>query len=160
MLFPSAPQAHPSTPTTPPPTFTVAVLRAALAKAHRQTPEHGARLDRAAAIIATRAIERIGGGWLVESEREPSRFYLVSQDGMGTRCMCPDYRQRGGLACKHMLSVKLLALCERLAARAETEQAPEPIPFPTPTLDPDVPIPFILTPEAEAALDAPAPQPA
>jgi hypothetical protein len=142
------------------PTFGVNVLRAALAKAHRQAPEYGPRLDRAAAIIATRDIERVGGGWLVESEREPQCFYLVTQDGMGTKCMCPDYRQRGGLACKHMLAVRLLALCERLAARLEAEQASEPIPFPAPTLDPDAPIPFELTPEAIRVLDTPEPQPA
>ncbi len=151
--------ATPSVNGTTVPTFGVNVLRAALAKAHRHAPEHGARLDRAAAIVATRAIERIGGGWLVESEREPQRFYLVSQDGMGTKCMCADYRNRGGLACKHMLAVRLLALCERLAARAEAEEAP-PIPLPTPTLDPDAPIPFELTPLADQALDAPEPMPA
>jgi hypothetical protein len=155
MQYPSAPQAQSTAPD-----ISLATLRAALTKAHKQAPEHGARLDRAAAIIATRAIERIGGGWLVESEREPQRFYLVSQDGMGVKCMCPDYRQRGGLACKHMLAVRLLALCERLAARLEAEQATEPIPFPTPALDPDAPIPFELTPEAITVLDGPNPEPA
>jgi hypothetical protein len=74
--------------------------------------------------------------------------------------MCTDYRQRGGLVCGHMLAVRLLALCERLAARLEAEQAAEPIPFPQPALDPDAPIPFELTPLAERVLDAPEPPPA
>ena len=75
--------ATPSTYPTMVPTFGVNVLREALARAHRQEPEHGARLDRAACIVATRTIERTAGGWLVESEREPARYYLVSQSPPG-----------------------------------------------------------------------------
>jgi hypothetical protein len=140
--------ATPSTNGTTVPTFGVNILREALAKAHRQAPEHGSRLDRAANIVALRNIERISGGWLVESEREPGSYYLVSQDGMGVRCICLDYRNRGGLLCKHILAVRLLALCEKLAAK----QSNEPIPFPVPTLDPDQPIPFVLTDKAHTAL--------
>lgn len=136
------------------PTFGVNVLRKALGCAHRQAPQHGARLDRAAAIVATRNIERTAGGWLVESERQPYTYYLVSEDAMGVRCICQDYRQRGGLLCKHILAVRLLALCERLAKC----QQDNVIPFPTPTLDPDAPIPFVLTGRALAVLDA-APKP-
>jgi hypothetical protein len=53
-----------ATPTVNPttaPTFGVNVLRAALARAHQQAPEAGCRLDRAAAIVATRSIERFAG---------------------------------------------------------------------------------------------------
>jgi hypothetical protein len=57
------PYATPNVNGTTVPTSGVNVLRAALAKAHRQAPEHGARLDRAIAIIATR--DR------AEPEREP-----------------------------------------------------------------------------------------
>ena len=91
------------------PTFGVDVLRRALARAHRQAPEHGARLDRAAAIVATRNIEPTAGGWLVESEREPGRYYLVTQNAFGVQCICQEYRNRGGLLCKHILATRLLA---------------------------------------------------
>ncbi len=142
----ATPEIQPSTV----PTFGVNILREALARAHRQCPQHGARLDRAAAIVATRNIERTAGGWLVESEREPGRYYLVTQSAFGVACICQDYRNRGGLLCKHILATKLLALCERLAARTQDNV----ILFPTPTLDPDAPIPFVLTEKALAVLDA------
>src|SRR5919202_6597005 len=94
------------------PTFGVNVLRMALARAHRQSPQHGCRLDRASAIVATRNIERTAGGWLVESEREAGRYYLVTQSAFGVACICQDYRNRNGLLCKHIVATKLLGLCE------------------------------------------------
>jgi hypothetical protein len=154
------PTAQPTTPTPVVPTFSLPTLRQALAALHAEQPEHGARLDRAAAILATRTLERFGTGWLVESETLPGQYYLVSRDGYGARCLCPDYRERGGLACKHILAVTLLARCERL--ETDTEQvardAGNVTPFPVATLDPDAPIPFELTAKALAELDRPDPE--
>lgn len=126
------------------PEFSLATLRAALAEFE---PQYGARAVRAASIVACRHINPWGPGYLVESECEPERYYLVSRDAFGTRCMCQDYLRRK-LDCKHILATRLLTRCECLAA--EFERAP--LPFPVPTLDLDAPIPFELTPLADAAL--------
>ena len=142
----ATPSAQPSTPA-----ISLATLRAVLAELHAQEPEHGARLDRAASIVAIRSIERTAGGYLVESERDPGTFYLVTLSPFGAACICQDYRRRNGLACKHILATKLLRLCERMAA----EQAP--IPFPTRYYsDSDR---FVLTAKGLAALEAAAPEP-
>ena len=152
--------AQPTTPAPVVPTFSLPTLRQALAALHAEQPEHGARLDRAAAILATRTLERFGASWLVESESHPGQYYMVTRDGYGARCLCPDYRERGGLACKHILAVTLLARCERLETDAEQAVRDEGnvVPFPTPTLDPDQPIPFELTTKALAELDRPDPE--
>ena len=144
------PETQPTTTAIPTPTFGAdfEILRDALAIAHRQQPQHGKRLDRAATIVAIRRIEPTEGGYLVESETEADHWYLVTGNAFGARCMCHDYQARGGLLCKHILATKLLALCERLAAR----RAPEPTPLPQRAYtDADR---FVLTPQGEAALAA------
>jgi hypothetical protein len=49
-------------------------------------------------------------GWRVRSARNPSRFYLVSGDGAGFRCTCPDFQshapQDPAWRCKHVLAVQ------------------------------------------------------
>ena len=152
-MVPVTPETQPTTTTIPAPTFGLDILRDALALAHRQQPQHGKRLDRAANIVAIRRIEPTEGGYLVESETEADRWYLMTVNAFGARCMCHDYEARGGLLCKHILATKLLALCERLAAR----RTPEPTPLPARTLGDDEPIPYRLTPAAVAALAAPLP---
>ena len=147
------PETQPTTTAVPTPTFSLDILREALAIAHRQQPQHGKRLDRAASILAIRRIEPTAGGFLVESETEADRWYLVSVDAFGPRCMCADYQARGGLLCKHLLAIRLLALCEKLAAR----RTPEPTPLPARTLGDHEPIHYALTPAAVAALAAPVP---
>jgi hypothetical protein len=84
----------------------------------------------------------------------------VRHTPFGWDCLCQDYRERRK-DCKHIYAVRLLACCERLAARAAAElPAPNVTPLPTQTLDHAAPIPFELTALALAALDAPAPVPA
>ena len=120
--------ATPSTNGTTVPTFGVNVLRAALAKAHRHAPEHGARLDRAAAIVATRNVEPFGqSAWLVESERQAGSYYLVRHTPFGWDCLCADYRQRK-LDCKHILAVRLWL------ARRKAEERPRRRSRPVPTV--------------------------
>jgi hypothetical protein len=99
---------------------------------------------------------------LVESERDPGSYYLVTQDGTGVRCICVDYRNRGGLACKHILAVNLLKNLATLplsAAKGLDSGAvltPDNVtPMPARTLADDEPIPFILTDKALAALETP-----
>lgn len=49
-------------------------------------------------------------GWRVRSAHNPSRYYLVSGDGEGLRCTCPDFEthfpEDPGWACKHILAVQ------------------------------------------------------
>src|SRR5262245_33568350 len=115
------------------PSISLASLRDALASLKSAEPERGCRWDRAASIVALRAITAGVAGWWVGSESDPRTEYYVCLDRHGRHlCTCPDYRERGG-PCKHALAVRLLVACE---AR---EEAPAPIPFPTATLDPDAP---------------------
>src|SRR6266581_3840000 len=57
-------------------------------------------------LIITTAPE----GWRVRSARNPSRFYLVSANGSGLQCTCPDFQNHTGddskWQCKHMLAVQ------------------------------------------------------
>ena len=152
-MQPITPETQPTTTAIPAPTSGLDTLREALSIAHRQQPQHGKRLDRAASIVAIRRIEATEGGFLVESETEADHWYLVTVNAFGARCMCHDYQARGGLLCKHILATKLFALCERLAAR----RLAEPKPLPARTLNDDEPVPYTLTPAAVAALAAPVP---
>ena len=56
-----------------------------------------------------RLIAKVPGGYQVQSERDPSRVYLVSIET--GRCSCPDfqYRLAGGELgeCKHILAVRM-----------------------------------------------------
>src|SRR5437899_5627846 len=49
-------------------------------------------------------------GWRVRSARNPSRFYLVSANGAGLQCACPDFQQHvqqdAAWQCKHVLAVQ------------------------------------------------------
>src|SRR3989442_15901807 len=49
-------------------------------------------------------------GWRVRSARNPSRFYLVSANGSGLQCTCPDFQNHTGddlkWQCKHVLAVQ------------------------------------------------------
>src|SRR5207302_8306044 len=49
-------------------------------------------------------------GWRVRSARNPSRFYLVSVNGTGLQCACPDFQQHApqdpAWRCKHVLAVQ------------------------------------------------------
>jgi hypothetical protein len=49
-------------------------------------------------------------GWRVRSARNPSKFYLVSMNGAGLRCTCPDFEQHvaqdPAWQCKHLLAVQ------------------------------------------------------
>lgn len=49
-------------------------------------------------------------GWRVRSTRNPSKFYLVSMNGTGLRCTCPDFEnnsaQDPSWQCKHVLAVQ------------------------------------------------------
>ena len=132
------------------PAVSLATLRQAVAELEQAHPEYGQRPFRAATIVALRNIEPTPAGWLVESERDPDTYYLVSQDGMGVRCCCVDYRNRGGLLCKHILAVNLLARCKATLVDNMT-------PFPLERYsDADR---FELTPKGEAYLAAQEPGP-
>ncbi|HEY7066385.1 MAG TPA: hypothetical protein VII06_33235 [Chloroflexota bacterium] len=139
----TTPQAQVSTPS-----VSLETLRAVLADQTKANPDQASRLFRAATIVALRNIEQTPGGYLVESERDPGSYYLVTQDGMGVRCICVDYRNRGGLACKHILAVNLLKNLATLPPDNVT-------PMPARTLADDEPIPFVLTNKALAALETP-----
>src|SRR3989442_13232763 len=49
-------------------------------------------------------------GWRVRSARNPSKFYLVSANGSGLQCTCPDFQshahQDPSWRCKHVLAVQ------------------------------------------------------
>src|SRR5713226_8027604 len=49
-------------------------------------------------------------GWRVRSAHNPSRYYLVSGDGEGLRCSCPDFEKHfaedPSWTCKHILAVQ------------------------------------------------------
>ena len=94
-------------------------------------PERAGRLQRAATIVCTRAIDRVYDlGHMVESECERGRFYWVMPvDGQMT-CDCEDARLCG-YPCKHGLAVELFQRCERAEAlEASDPTAGEVIPFP------------------------------
>jgi hypothetical protein len=48
-------------------------------------------------------------GWRVRSARQPSRFYVVSGNGTGLHCTCPDFEKHAtqdpAWQCKHVLAV-------------------------------------------------------
>jgi hypothetical protein len=145
-------QAQPTTPA-----FSLATLRAVLAKGQAAHPELACRMERAALIVIQRRIdpavapENRGTGYWVEAS-DGSKEYWVTLDPRGyrgDRCSCPDYLNRGG-PCKHAIAVRLLQACE---AR---ERGPEPPPlaFPARTLTDDAPIPFVLTAKGLAATAA------
>src|SRR4051812_15736850 len=110
------------------PTFSLAMLRAALAELTEQHPDREWRLVKAANIVAVRTIERSpsGPGWWVESESEAGKFYFVlAVDGRDT-CNCQDYQRRGGPP-KHNPATMLYTPPQRAAAAAAP---PPPIPLP------------------------------
>lgn len=49
-------------------------------------------------------------GWRVRSARNPSRYYLVSRNGAGLQCACPDFQKHAPQdptwQCKHVLAVQ------------------------------------------------------
>src|SRR5437879_2313729 len=48
-------------------------------------------------------------GWRVRSAHNPSQHYLVSGDGEGLRCDCPDFETHSedpSWSCKHILAVQ------------------------------------------------------
>src|SRR6516162_2334058 len=60
--------------------------------------------------------------WRVRSAHNPTQHYLVSGDGEGLRCDCPDYQTHSDdpeWSCKHMLAV------ENYQKRAAGTQNPE-----------------------------------
>jgi hypothetical protein len=66
------------------------------------------RKDRAAKDIFV--ITTAEDGWRVRSARNPSKFYLVSENGAGLRCTCPDFEAHAAedpaWQCKHVLAVQ------------------------------------------------------
>jgi predicted nucleic acid-binding Zn finger protein len=67
---------------------------------------------RAKVIAASRNIHKssVSNIWLVESETVTGKFYVVKYDSMLDEmiCDCPHFVFRGGLVCKHILSIALL----------------------------------------------------
>ena len=106
------------------PEIILATLRSVLAKGEAAHLELASRMERAALIVALRAIspamapENQGTAYWVEAS-DGSREYWVTlapRGYQGDRCNCPDYLGRGG-PCKHAIAVRLLQTCERAAAR-------------------------------------------
>ena len=84
-------------------------LRALVGRGRLRCPELATRLERAASIVVLRAIRPLAdGSHLVESEREPGRFYHVHR-----HCTCVDSRHAPGGWCKHRLAVGLLTALGR-----------------------------------------------
>lgn len=63
------------------------------------------RQQRGIVIAATCRIDRKDGDWLVPSQSDPSKKYLVRLDGEGS-CTCPDHAEAGH-TCKHIHSVRI-----------------------------------------------------
>lgn len=75
-------------------------------------PDLASRLERAAMIVALRAIRRLPDGtYLVESEQKPGRFYRVA----AVQCQCIDHSRAPGGWCKHRLAVRLHVALARSA---------------------------------------------
>src|SRR5215204_7751940 len=94
-------------------------------------PGAACRIARGAALVATGAVERVYGVYLVVSASTPDRAYGVIRLGALLTCDCPDYANRGG-PCKHGWAVVCFEAGERMDAEASD---PTVIPFPTPAFD-------------------------
>lgn len=113
--------------------FRVATLRALVERGKRAHPDLASRLDKAAGLLVTRAVERGESGrvWFVQSERHPDQEYIVTPRRGVWRCTCQDFVRRSDW-CKHGLAVALLRRCQ------ETEDW-EPDPPPAPARHPAEP---------------------
>lgn len=101
-------------PVASPANVTLADLRTVVDLSVDRHPEHRARIEHAAMIVALRSIqldEQYADTVLVESESEPGRFYAVDPN-LGV-CACLD-AQRRGATCKHLWSLRLLRALLRL----------------------------------------------
>jgi len=70
------------------------------------------RLEQAKALVADGKVEKLvpdGSEWVVDSQSEPDKFYLVKLDGQA-RCSCPDFKRRHGEIqyCKHVLAAYIV----------------------------------------------------
>ncbi len=83
----------------------VETVKAIIQEVTGKRPELATRLEKAAQILSTRAVRRIGAGlYQVESQSRPGTMHLVT---LGPReCDCPDFQHRAPAQfCKHVLSV-------------------------------------------------------
>lgn len=98
---------------------TVEALRTYVERAKTRRPELTSRLERAAFIVMLRQIERRGPDeWLVESDTERGKFYVVS----GIFCSCYDHSRAPSGLCKHRLAVGTIQIAERDAKASHRER--------------------------------------
>ncbi len=129
------------------PTFSLATLRAVLAKGQAAHPALACRMERAALIVIQRRIDPAMAPenqgicyWVEASDGSREYWVTLSERGYrGDRCTCPDYANRGG-PCKRAIAVRLLERC--LQVERGSEASPTPA---TGGLPEDAPIPFELT---------------
>jgi hypothetical protein len=108
------------------PAISLATLQAVLARGQAAHSDLAARLDKAAHIVATRAIEPSGDdgrSYWVPSETQPGQLYLVIIAPRGPwPCTCRDYERRQTW-CKHSLALALRRRCEEIE-RQQAESTP------------------------------------
>jgi hypothetical protein len=99
----------------------LATVQAVITKALQRWPEHKARIERSAALIALGNVEHVGDTtYLVRSQTDPSMRYAVAPD----TCACTDRLRKPERRCKHEWAVRILLEAERIESCASvTRQA-------------------------------------
>ena len=99
----------------------ISTVKAMTQELKAKRPELATRIEKAAQILATREVERIGRNlYRVESQCKPGSYHLVE---LGPRtCDCWDFensRAPQGF-CKHIIAVITMIRAEAYEARGET----------------------------------------